>query len=298
MTFNFVKNLKIFVVISLVIIVAGMGTALIAGFNLGIDFTGGTLLQIDLGKTVPVDEIRQITDEMDKNASIVHAGENQEQVIIKTAVSMSNEERMLMFDKFKEKYSLEDSALTQQNKFAPAIGKETQMKALAAVVIATVCMLVYISFRFQIIFGVSAIIALTHDVLIGLSVYAILRIPINTAFIAAMLTIVGYSINDTIVTFDRLRENIKLMRKETYENIVNASISQTLVRTINTSVTTLLAIVSLYVFGVEAIRELALPLIIGVVAGTYSSIFIAGPVWCLITSRKGKVNYYNPSVKR
>jgi preprotein translocase SecF subunit len=126
-------------------------------------------------------------------------------------------------------------------------------------------------------------------------VYSILRIPVNSSFIAAMLIIVGYSINDTIVVFDRIRENIKRTRKQPFDEIINTSIKQTIRRSINTSATTLIAVTVLYILGVEAIKDFALPLIIGVLAGTYSSIFIASPVWYLLKSRKSKVNMYNPN---
>lgn len=295
MNINVIKNMKIFIIISLVIIGAGLLVSIFAGFNSGIDFTGGTLIQIEFGKKIAVNELREITDTVDKGASIVHTGDERTQVIIRTSKSLDNEERLDFFNLFKEKYQLSDEALVNQRKFEAAIGNETKIKALLSVVIATIGMLIYISFRFEFKFGVAAIIALIHDVLIGLSVYALLRIPINSSFIAAMLTIVGYSINDTIVVFDRVRENTKLMRKENFSDIVNTSVSQTLRRSINTSVTTLLAIASLYVFGVESIKEFALPLIIGIIAGTYSSIFIASPVWYYLATKKGDINYYNPN---
>lgn len=295
MKLNIIKKFKIFSTISIVIIVLGLIFAATKGLNLGIDFTGGTLLQIEFGQKMTVEEIREIMDEIDTNASIVHAGENQTQIIIKSTIDMTNEERLNLFNKFKEKYNLNQEALINQRKFGPSMGDEIRNKAIISVIIATVGMLLYITYRFEFKFGIAAITALIHDVLIGLAVYSIFRIPVNSSFVAAMLTIVGYSINDTIVVFDRIRENIKLMRKETYENIVNKSISQTIIRSINTSVTTLLAITSLYIFGVEAIRDFALPLIVGVIAGTYSSIFIASPVWYLLTTRNGKVNYYNPN---
>ncbi len=295
MKLNIIKNVKIFSMISIVIIVLGLIFAATKGLNLGIDFTGGTLLQIEFGQKMTVEDIREVMDEIDTNASIVHAGETQTQIIIKTTVNMTNEERLNLFNEFKEKFNLTDESLINQRKFGPSMGDEIRNKAFISVIIATLGMLLYITYRFEFKFGIAAITALIHDVLIGLAVYAILRIPVTSSFVAAMLTIVGYSINDTIVVFDRIRENIKLMRKETYEDIVNKSISQTIIRSINTSITTLLAITSLYIFGVETIRDFALPLIVGVVAGTYSSVFIASPVWYFLTTRNGKVNYYNPN---
>ncbi|MGF7057333.1 protein translocase subunit SecF [Brassicibacter mesophilus] len=292
---NIIGKRNIFFVISLIVIVSGILFAAISGLNYGIDFTGGTLIQIDLGKTIPVDEVREITNEFDTKASIIHAGENKEQIIIKSTLDLKNQERLEVFNKFKEKYNLKDEAFIQSQKFGPAIGKEIQRKALISVVIATLGMLAYITFRFEFKFGLSAIIALVHDVLVAITVYAFFKIPINGSFVAAILTIVGYSINDTIVVFDRIRENLKIMKKDKYEDIINTSISQTIVRSLNTSFTTLLAIVTLYIFGVEAIRDFALPLVVGIVVGTYSSIFIASPVWYLLKSRTSIKNNYNPN---
>lgn len=282
---DFMSKKKIFFTLSISIILIGMITAMVSGFNLGIDFTGGTLIQIDFGKEIPVEEVREITNQYDENASIIHAGENNREVIIKTTLDLEHNKRMEIFNQFKEQYNLEDDDFIQAQTFGPAIGDEIRKKALISVLIATLGMLLYITFRFEFKFGISAIIALAHDVFIALAVYSLLRIPLNSSFVAAILTIVGYSINDTIVVFDRIRENLKLMKKEKYEDIVNKSISQTITRSINTSFTTLLAIVTLYILGVEAIKDFALPLIVGVLAGTYSSIFVASPVWSILVKK-------------
>ena len=287
---NFMSKKNIFFTVSGIIILAGLLMAFVSGLNFDIDFTGGTLMQIDLGEKINVEEIREITDEVDKNATIIHAGDNQKEVMIKTSLDLNNTKRLEIFNKFKEKYNLDDDAFISSEQFGPSIGKEIQQKALLSVIIATIGMLLYITFRFEFKFGLSAIAALIHDVLIALAVYSVLKIPVNSSFVAAILTIVGYSINDTIVVFDRIRENLKLMKKDSYEEIVNKSISQTLTRSINTSFTTLLAITSLYVFGVEAIKDFALPLIVGVLAGTYSSIFIASPVWFMLKKKEKALN--------
>ncbi len=280
---DFMSKRKIFFGLSIGIILIGIiGTIVYGGLNQGIDFVGGTLLQIDFGEKIPVNEIRTITDEFDQNASIIHTGDNQKQIIIRTKVELDENERKEVFEKFKEKYNLEDAALIEQDKFGAKIGDEIRRDAIISVIIATIGILLYITFRFEFRFGISAIVALVHDVLIALTVYSLFRIPINSSFVAAMLTIVGYSINDTIVVFDRIRENLKSVNKKDYKALVNDSISQTLVRSINTSFTTLIAIVTLYVLGVEAIKDFALPLIVGVLAGTYSSIFIASPIWFML----------------
>ncbi|MDW7668575.1 MAG: protein translocase subunit SecF [Bacillota bacterium] len=295
MKIDVIKNKKISFGISALIIIIGIIMMIVSGLNFGIDFTGGTLIQIDLGKEVPVDEIREVMDTYDNNASVVHAGEGNHEVIIKTTKDYNNDQRIEIFNQYKEKYNLEDNDLINQQKFGAAIGEETRKRALLSVAIATVGMLIYITYRFEFNFGLAAITALIHDVLIGLSVYSILRIPVNSSFIAAMLIIVGYSINDTIVVFDRIRENIKKTRKQPFDEIINKSIKQTIRRSIYTSATTLIAVTLLYILGVEAIKDFALPLIIGVLAGTYSSLFIASPVWYLLKTRKSKVNLYNPN---
>lgn len=263
------------------------------GLNRGIDFEGGTLIQIKIGKKISVDEVKAITDKFDKDASIVHSGDKKDEIQIKSKKDFHNKEINKMFNEFKEKYNLKDEDLVQSQKFGPTMGKEIRRKALLSSVLAAVAMLIYISWRFEFKFAISAIIALAHDVLVTLSVYAIFRIPINGSFIAAILTILGYSINDTIVIFDRIRENERLSRKESHEKIINKSIKESITRTINTSITTLITIVLLYVLGVEDIKILAFPLIIGVIAGTYSSIFIASPLWYIFKSKE-KDARYNP----
>lgn len=283
---NIIKSKKIFFAISLAIILVGLVTMGVKGLNQGIDFTGGTLIQIDFGKEVPVDELRMITDELDAKADIIHAGDGNHEVIIKTTKDLDNKERLAFFEKFATKYDLtEADNLIQSQKFKPSIGGEIRQSAYISIFIATLCMLLYITVRFEFKFGIAAVIALVHDVLVALAVYAVLQIPVTSSFVAAILTIVGYSINDTIVVFDRIRENRKYFKRNAQEELVNKSISQTIVRSINTSATTLITILCLYIFGVEAIQDFALPLIVGVAVGTYSSIFIASPVWYMLTKK-------------
>lgn len=282
---NVIKNRKMYAILSLVVIIVGLLMFFIRGLNYGIDFTGGTLIQINAGKFISVDEVREIMDEYDKDASILHAGADKYELIIKSTLDLSNNMITSIINKFIEKYNISKNNF-QSEKFGPFMGKEIKNKALLSTLIATILMLLYITWRFEFYFGIAAIVALIHDILIMLAVYSILRIPVNSSFIAAILTILGYSINDTIVIFDRIRENIKLYPKETTENLINNSIKQSLTRTINTSLTTLVAVFVLYILGVEDIKVLALPLMIGIMAGTYSSIFIASPLWYELKNRK------------
>lgn len=274
--------------ISGIIIVIGMVFLIFSGLNLGIDFAGGTIINIDLHQKFEVSEIREIIDSFDKSADITYSGEDRQEVIIQTQESFTKEQRKEIFSLFQEKYDLEEKDLLSIDQVEPVIGGELKRQVFIAVGVAIIAMLIYIAFRFELAFGFAAIIALTHDMLVVLAFYAIAGIQINAPFIAAMLTILGYSINDTIVNFDRIRENRKKFQRTDYINLINTSINQNLSRTINTSVTTLITITALYILGVEAIRSFALPLIVGFVAGTYSSIFIASPVWYLLKSRKNK----------
>lgn len=203
-------------------------------------------------------------------------------MIISTKKDLSTEDRQALFSKFQEKYNLEDTDLLSIDTVSPSIGAEMANSAMIAAVVAVLLMLVYITFRFEFMFGLAAVIALVHDLIIVLGVYSIFQIQVNSPLIAALLTILGYSINDTIVVFDRIRENRPKFGKYDYANLVDTSVSQTLRRSINTSFTTLLAIGALYAFGVPAVQDFALPLMVGIVSGTYSSIFIASALWCKI----------------
>ncbi|MFZ5966036.1 MAG: protein translocase subunit SecF [Bacillota bacterium] len=288
-----VEKSRIWFGLSIAIIVIGLAIGFIQGFNLGIDFTGGTSMQINLGKEVKVDEIKDITSKFALDADIVHVGENKEEIMIKTKKDLNNNERQEIFAAFKEKYNLKDEDFRQAEQFGPTIGKEIQKRALLSVAIASLGMLIYITFRFEFKFGIAGIIALIHDVLVVIAIYAIFRIPVNSSLVAAILTVVGYSINDTIVVFDRIRENIKFMKKNNYAEIADVSINQTLARSINTSLTTLLTIVSLYILGVDSIKQFALPLIAGITTGAYSSIFIASPIWVIWKNWERKRTGYN-----
>ncbi len=283
---DYVSKRKIWFSIPTVIIIFGFIFLIFNGLNYGIDFAGGTIIHIDLHRTFEVEDIKEITDSFDSSADITYAGEDRDQVIIQTQISITEGQRNDLFKGFQEKFNIKEKDMLSIDQVDPIIGSELRNQALVGILIAIVAMLIYISIRFEISFAIAAIIALAHDMLILLSFFAILRIQVNAPFIAAMLTVLGYSINDTIVVFDRIRENRKKVKKLELEELINSSISQSLMRCINTSVTTLFTIIALYIFGVEAVKSFALPLIIGFVAGTYSSIFIASPIWYIIKNRK------------
>lgn len=293
---------KLFFALSAVVIIAGFvvmgvnqssqGSAL----NYSLEFVGGTSTTVTLNEDMSIERIdaeivpfiEKITGDGNVQTTKV-AGSNQ--IIIKTRtldVSEREEFAKVMIDNF----GVEESSITAET-ISATVSSEMKTDAIIAIVIATLCMLVYIWLRFKDIrFGASAVIALLHDVLVVLAFYAIVRVSVGNTFIACMLTIVGYSINATIVIFDRIRENMKTMgRKDSLEEVVNRSISQTLSRSVFTSLTTFFMVAALEVFGVSSIREFALPLMAGIICGTYSSICLAGAFWYLLRTKVGnKIN--------
>jgi preprotein translocase subunit SecF len=294
MKVNVTKYAKIYFIISLSIILIGLIFIFTKGLNFGIDFRGGTIITIELGQEFNTDDIRIITDQYDKSADITYAGEDKTQVMISTKIDLTENQRKEMFSQFQDEYNLDDEALLSIDKVSATIGDEMKEQSLWAILAVVICILIYVTFRFEFLFGIAAIICLAHDILIVISVYAISQIQVNTPFIAAVLTILGYSINDTIVVFDRIRENRKRYGKYDYAALVNDSIAQTLRRSINTTITTLIAITTLYVLGVASIKDFALPLIVGFLSGAYSSIFIASPLWYIFKEKSVKNKKVKP----
>lgn len=282
--FKVIEKTKIWFSISLAIILVGIVLMATRGLNFGIDFKGGTKIVVDFGDSFDKVEADGIVKEYASDAVTKTVESTQYEIKSKDLDETKTSE---LFNALKEKYSLEDSALISQSQIGPSVGKELTRNAIVSVLVACVAMLIYIAIRFEFNFGIAAITALVHDVLITLAFYAIFNISINNSFIAAMLTIVGYSINDTIVIFDRIRESSRSMRRSTPTEIANVSINKTLARSINTSLTTLIIIGAVNIF-VPTVREFSFPLLIGIAAGAYSSIFIASPIWVLLQKRKIK----------
>ncbi len=279
-----IEKTKLWFGISLAIILVGTGFLVARGLNFGIDFKGGTQVVINMGKDFNKPEVEEIVKKY-ANDAVTSKVENT-QIEIKSN-NLTSDKVTKMFKEIKDKYKLDDKALMSQEEIGPSVGKELTRKAFIALAVATICMLIYVGIRFEFKFGVAAILALIHDILVTISIYAIFNVPVNSPFIAAILTIVGYSINDTIVIFDRIRENSKNMRRKDIAEIANISITQTMTRSINTVLTTLITIVSVYVF-VPSVRDFAFPIIIGIVSGAYSSIFIASPFWVIFKNRGKK----------
>ncbi|MDR0853651.1 MAG: protein translocase subunit SecD [Clostridiales Family XIII bacterium] len=287
--FNFVQHRKIYYIITIAILVVGIGTGLFRGFNTGIDFKGGTMLQIDLGKEVSVQDIQDTLAKDDiKDADVVHFGDKNDGVIIKTQKALTKDDRNSVMKNFEKDYGVKDDALQTFEQFGPSIGKMLEQNAVKSILLAALFMLIYISIRFKWKFGVAAIIATFHDVAIMIALYGLFHMTINNPFIAAILTVVGYSINDTIVVFDRIRENMKGMKRIPHGELIDLSINQTLVRSIMTSLTTILAIIPLIILGGDTVRQFTVPLFIGITAGTLSSIFIASSVFFDLTKNVGK----------
>lgn len=287
---NVIKSKWICLGISIIIILAGVvGYFVNDGFNLDIDFTGGTTITVDMqGKDYNVEDIKAlINDTIGFPASNVQKSEDSIIISISTPKTINNDaalstdDRVKLFTAIKDKYELTDDALTDYDSIDATIGGELKSSAIMSCIVALILMLIYISIRFEFLSGIAAVISLAHNVLVLMSIYAIFQFNINTTFIAAILTIVGYTINDTIVTFDRIREITRKVRKTPFTEIVNRGVNETLIRSIATSVTTLLTIVILYFVGVQSIKEFAFPIIIGIIVGTYSSIFIASPIWSM-----------------
>ena len=281
--FNIINKRMIFFSISLIVLIIGAVCFAINGLNTDIDFTGGTAIYVDLGEAYNETAIRDCVNPVEgvTVSSVQKTDENG--AVIKTT-PIDTELRTAVTEALAEKFP--NSTVMSVDNVSANVGQELWTNAALSICIAAILMLIYITFRFELLSGISAVLALVHDMLMMIAIYAIFQFPVNTSFIAAILTILGYSINATIVIFDRIRENSRLMKKEEFGNVVNASIWQSMGRSINTSVTTLLTIVMVYILGVPSIKDFALPIIIGLIAGTYSSIFIAGQFWVLFKGKK------------
>ncbi|MCH8020702.1 protein translocase subunit SecF [candidate division KSB1 bacterium] len=279
--FNFIGKRKIARIFSIALILVGVGSLIIQGGpKLGIDFTGGTSLRLQFEKGVSIGEVRSAIASLGiGNAEIKNFGDSADILI---RVQEQETSGAGITDAIKAELSkvFPDNPYVERSKdsVGPKIGAELRTKTITSILIALVGMLIYITWRFEFKFAVGAIVALFHDVIITLGVFSILQLEITLPIIAAFLTIVGYSLNDTIVVFDRIRENLKVLRRDTYETIVNTSVNQSLTRTIITSLTTLVVVVILYFFGGSVIHNFAFALIVGVLIGTYSSIFVASPI--------------------
>jgi len=279
---DFISKQKITGFLSIALIVAGIASLVMKGGPmLSIDFTGGTVAQVKFEKPVELGQLREtLSDYGFKGAEIVEFG-SPDEVLIKTQFSGSSSE-------ISEKLTLalgNTFTLRRVESVGPKIGKELQNDAFKAIGLALLLILIYITFRFDRYYALGSVMALIHDVLITLGVFSLLDYEINLSIIAAFLTIVGYSLNDTIVVFDRIRENIPKFMKKPLNDVVNISLNETLNRTVITSLTTMMVVVILFLWGGKVINLFAFALIIGVFIGTYSSLFVASPVMVYFEKR-------------
>jgi preprotein translocase SecF subunit len=290
---NFMGKTGVAAIFSAVLILVGVGSMITKGGpKLSIDFKGGTQVAVNYTEPVDITEVRSalsnvVIDGRDfdfSNAEIKHFG-NESDVVVRLPIIEDEPEQFT--HKFVEKMAEAFPALVPDNesefilsivKLWPKIGAELSGDAIMAIISTLILILIYISIRFEFRYAVGAIAALTHDVLITLGIFSLLNLEVSLAVIAAFLTIVGYSLNDTIVIFDRIRENVKGAKNATLSSVINESINQSLSRTIITSLTTFFVVLILYLVGGEVIHTFAFAMIVGVIIGTYSSIFIASPV--------------------
>ncbi|MCL5993156.1 MAG: protein translocase subunit SecF [Firmicutes bacterium] len=273
---SFVALRKYAFIFSAVMIIAGMISMGINGLNYGIDFTGGTLLHLDIRQEFTLEEARDVLAPLGLEAATLQKvgaeglAEGEKQELLIQTQQLTPAEQDEIFTAFQERYELTAADLLRVENVAAIVGGELQRQALIALLLAGLGMIAYITIRFEFRFAISAIAALIHDLLVMLAFFSIFQIEVNGPFIAAVLTVLGYSINDTIVIYDRVRENLKTRRKEALADVVDNSIRQSLIRTLNTSITTIIVITTILVFGGITLYPFMLALLVGVFFGTYS----------------------------
>jgi preprotein translocase subunit SecF len=282
--FDIIGKRKIWYAISSLLIIASLFFMVTRGFNMGIDFTGGTIMDLRFEKAVNINDVRAVLNEYNlSNSTIQLSGESSsstesENVMIRT-VDLEEQERKEVMAALTDK--LGSYQVLREEKVGATMGTELIMNAIYATIISWLLIIAYVSYRFEFKFGISAVLGLAHNVIIVLGAFALTQRQIDSSFVAALLTIIGYSINDTIVIFDRIRENLKLHFRKNGDivELVNTSIYQTMTRSIYTVSTVLFATFALYFFGGDTTKDFAFALLIGFFCGAYTSIFIASPLW-------------------
>ena len=287
------EHSKLWFLLSLLVIVPGIFCMFTKGFNLGIDFTGGTIMDLKFHQEVAIGDVRDVLKDYNLEGSTIQlsgdssSAESAENVMIRT-IDLEENDRKAVMASLKEKVG--DYDVLREEKVGATIGGELITNAIMALVISWVLIIAYVSYRFELPFGIAAVLALVHDILILLSVFSFTQKQVDSSFIAALLTIVGYSINDTIVIFDRIRENLKLhfRRGGDIDALVDKSVLQTLTRSLYTVFTVLFTTFALYYFGGDTTKDFAFALLIGFGSGCYSSIFIASPLWMVFRKMRDK----------
>ncbi|MGL4307723.1 protein translocase subunit SecF [Cetobacterium sp. SF1] len=294
MTLEVIKNAKKWVGLSVILVIISLGILLFKGFNYGIDFTGGNLYQLKFNNPIQLTTVNSYLDGLSKEFPQLHPRSRKVQisegnnVIIRTQEMNENEQNAFL----KDLNGLGQYQIEKTDKVGASIGEELKSSALLALGIGGVLIVLYITLRFEFKFAIAAIISLFHDLIIAVAVISLLGYEINSPFIAAVLTILGYSINDTIVVFDRIRESLKKKSDYTFGEILNRSMNQVMMRSINTSLTTLFAVIAILVFGGDSLRTFITTLLFGILAGTYSSIFLATPLVYFFEKKRDEI--YEP----
>ena len=288
--FSIVRNWKLFFAFTIISLMIGYSSMILRGFNLGIDFTGGSIIDLKFENAVQVAQIREVLSKHNLGNAIIQLESNDpatsssQGVLIRTQVISDNDRTHMMHDM---EESLGKFEVRRVENVGATIGSELIRQAAIAIVLSWVLMIFYITMRFQLNFALAAIIALMIDVSVTLSWFSLLQLEIDSTFVAALLTVVGYSVNGTIIIFDRIRENMKIHRRsETVTDMIDNSIKSTLTRTVYTTVTTLFAIVAIFLFGGETIHNFSFAMLVGCCSGTYTSILLAGTIWLFLQHKK------------
>ncbi len=274
--FHFIKLRKIWYSISALIVILGILSLSFQGLNMGIDFSGGSLLDLKFSQPATIDQVRGVMADFHHGGASIQ-GSGATEFIIRTR-ELTEDESKDIIQAFNE--SIGSVTVQRNERVGPVIGRELIYKALGALGLASVLMVIYIAWRFELKQGIAAVLALLHNALIVIGVFSVFKLEVDGAFVAAILTILGYSINDTIVIFDRIRENMLNKKKgQALEDIINASLWQTMARSINTVLTVEFILIALFLFGGATIHNMVLALLIGITIGAYSSICVASPLW-------------------
>lgn len=290
-TFDFIGRKKVALVLSLFVIIIGIFLFIIrGGLKLGIDFAGGTLIQLQFKNKVSIDKVRASFNQLAMGISSIQQFGSDRDILIQAERIAGGMEDLgtVIRDQLKNEFDPKDFDIVRVEMVGPKVGRDLREKALLSIFYAFIGIIIYISWRFEFRFAIAAIVALIHDILVTATFFLMFDKEFTLPIIAAFLTIIGYSLNDTIVVFDRIRENMRRSRKKSFEDVINLSINQTLSRTLLTSLTTLMVVLSLFFLGGEVIHNFSFALMIGVFVGTYSSIYIASPALLVWRKYKGK----------
>ena len=274
--FHFIHLRKIWYLLSGIVIIIAIASLCVRGLNFGIDFTGGSMLEIRVNQSASIEQVREVMDGFGLGAATIQRSDERD-FIIRTK-ELTEDESKDILQAMEEKF--DEFSLLRNERVGPIIGQELLKNALLALLVSAILMVGYVAWRFELKQGIAAVISLLHDVLIVIGVFSLLQLEVDAKFVAAILIIIGYSINDRIVIFDRIRENMLYRKKgEELADVINNSLWQTMARSINTGLTVIFVVASLYVLGGSTLKNMTFALLIGVIVGIYSSVSNASPLW-------------------